>query len=79
MLNAQETYRDWLLHLDETDPLRKELLGIENNDNEIEERFYQNLAFGTAGLRGKVGAGTNRMNFFTVGKATQGIAEYICS
>ena len=79
MLNAQETYREWLLHLDETDPLRKELLEIENDENEIEERFYQNLAFGTAGLRGKVGAGTNRMNFYTVGKATQGIADYICA
>ena len=79
MLNAQERYRDWLLHLEEDDPLRKELVAIENDENEIEERFYQNLAFGTAGLRGKTGAGTNRMNIYTVGKATQGIADYICS
>ena len=79
MLNAQERYRDWLLHLEEDDPLRKELVAIENDENEIEERFYQNLAFGTAGLRGKTGAGTNRMNIYTVGKATQGSADYICS
>ena len=51
MLNAQERYRDWLLHLEEDDPLRKELVAIENDENEIEERFYQNLAFGTAGIK----------------------------
>ena len=79
MLNAQERYRDWLLHLGEDDPLRQQLTDIEHDENEIEERFYQNLAFGTAGLRGKVGAGTNRMNVYTVGKATQGIADYIRS
>ena len=77
MLNAQERYREWLLHLEDGDPLREELLKIENDEDEIEERFYQDLAFGTAGLRGKTGAGTNRMNVYTVGRATQGIADYI--
>ncbi|MGI5887918.1 MAG: phospho-sugar mutase [Oscillospiraceae bacterium] len=76
-MNARERYQEWLDRLDPSDPLRKELLTIEGNDKEIEERFHQDLAFGTAGLRGKVGAGTNMMNFLTVGKATQGIADYI--
>ncbi|MCR5255530.1 MAG: phospho-sugar mutase [Acetatifactor sp.] len=57
--------------------LLEELKLIENNDLDIRERFYKDLSFGTAGLRGKVGAGTDRMNVFTVGKATQGISDYI--
>ncbi|MBR4832384.1 MAG: phospho-sugar mutase [Butyrivibrio sp.] len=72
-------YNEWLDNLKDEDPLKKELLGIKGDDKEIEDRFYQDLSFGTAGLRGKVGAGTNRMNFLTVGKASQGIAQYIVS
>ena len=56
---------------------KKELLAIKGNDKEIEDRFYKELEFGTAGLRGVIGAGTNRMNKYTVGKATQGLANYI--
>ena len=78
-MNYQERYREWLNHLNKTDPMLQELLAIENDENEIEDRFYQELSFGTAGLRGKLGAGTNRMNFLTVGKATRGIADYIVS
>lgn len=56
---------------------REELLGIANNDDEIKDRFYKDLEFGTGGLRGVIGAGTNRMNIYTVRKATQGLANYI--
>lgn len=78
-MNAQERYQEWLQKLADGDPLKQELLSIQGNTEEINERFYQDLAFGTAGLRGKIGAGTNRMNFLTVGKATQGIADYIAA
>ncbi|MCR4757210.1 MAG: phospho-sugar mutase [Butyrivibrio sp.] len=76
-MNYKERYNEWLTNLSDGDPLKAELLQIGDDDKDIEERFYQDLAFGTAGLRGKVGAGTNRMNFLTVGKASQGIADYI--
>ena len=76
-MNAQERYRLWLENVSEEDELYADLKSIQDNDSEIEERFYQELTFGTAGLRGKLGAGTNRMNHFMVAKATQGIAEYI--
>ena len=56
---------------------KAELTAIKENDNEIKERFYKDLEFGTAGLRGVIGAGTNRMNIYTVRKATQGLANYI--
>ncbi|MBE6117895.1 MAG: phospho-sugar mutase [Erysipelotrichaceae bacterium] len=77
-MTAKERYYEWLEKLKDGDPLKAELLRIKDDEKDIEERFYQGLSFGTAGLRGIVGAGTNRMNFFTVGKATQGIAEMIC-
>ncbi|MBR2066720.1 MAG: phospho-sugar mutase [Solobacterium sp.] len=77
MNEARQRYEEWLEKLDHNDPLYAELLSIKDDDKEIEERFYQYLTFGTAGLRGKVGAGTNRMNPYMVGKATQGIANYI--
>ena len=76
-MNAQERYRLWLENVSEEDELYADLKSIQDNDSEIEERFYQELTFGTAGLRGKLGAGMNRMNHFMVAKATQGIAEYI--
>lgn len=76
-MNAQKRYEEWLRNVPESDPLYEQLKGMSENQKEIEESFYQDLKFGTAGLRGVVGAGTNRMNFYTVGKATQGIADYI--
>lgn len=57
--------------------LQDELLSVEGKDEEILDRFYKNLEFGTAGLRGVIGAGTNRMNVYTVGQATQGLADYL--
>ncbi len=78
-MSYKERYNEWLEKLSDSDPLKAELLAIKDDDKEIEDRFYQDLSFGTAGLRGKVGAGTNRMNFLTVGKASQGVADYIVS
>ena len=72
-----DKYRDWMDRLPENDPLRKEMKEIEGDHRAIRERFQLDLSFGTAGLRGIVGAGTNRMNFHTVGRATQGIANFI--
>ena len=76
-MGYMEKYREWVEKLPENDPLRKELAEIEGDHRAIRERFQLDLAFGTAGLRGIVSAGTNRMNYYTVGRATQGIANYI--
>ncbi len=76
-MNAKERYNEWLEKLDRSDPLYQQLLDIQDDPKAIEERFYQNITFGTAGLRGKVLAGTNCMNYLTVGRATQGLANYI--
>lgn len=74
---AAEQYERWLSVIPDGDPLKEELLTIREKPDAIRERFYQEITFGTAGLRGISGAGTNRMNRFTVGRATQGIADYI--
>lgn len=76
-MNAMKTYETWLERLPKSDPLYEELLAIRGNEREITDRFYQEIVFGTAGLRGICGAGTNRMNAYTVGRATQGIADTI--
>ena len=76
-MNYIESYNSWLNNPLVDDQTKQELLSIKDNDEEIKDRFYQTLAFGTAGLRGKLGAGTNRMNKYIVGKATQGIADFI--
>ena len=78
-MHYQDNFNDWMKHLTDDDPLKSELIKIENDEKEKEDRFFQHLSFGTAGLRGKVGAGTNRMNIYTVGKATQGVADFIVS
>ena len=70
-------YSLWSTDLFFDESTRSELLAIRGDENEIKERFYQDLAFGTAGLRGLLGAGTNRMNIYTVAKATAGVAAYI--
>ncbi len=76
-MSAEQLYEEWLEKLPENDPMRAELLAIRGDSRDITERFYQEIVFGTAGLRGICGAGTNRMNERTVGRATQGIANYI--
>ena len=76
-LNYLEEYKKWCESDEFDEETKKELLEIKDNPKEIEDRFYKELEFGTAGLRGIIGAGTNRMNKFVVGKATQGLANYI--
>lgn len=77
MKNYLEEYKKWCESPDFDEETKRELLGIKDDEKEIEDRFYKELEFGTAGLRGVIGAGTNRMNKYTVGKATQGLANYI--
>ncbi|SHL05459.1 alpha-phosphoglucomutase [Anaerocolumna jejuensis DSM 15929] len=72
-----EKYNKWTTSDYFDDETRKELLGLKGNDAEIKDRFYKDLEFGTGGLRGVLGAGSNRMNLYTVRKATQGLANYI--
>ena len=78
-MGYKEVYESWLSNPYFDEATKAELKGIANDEKEIEERFYTELEFGTAGLRGIIGAGTNRMNIYTVRKATQGLANYICS
>ena len=72
-----EEYKKWCESPEFDEETKRELLAIKDDKEEIEDRFYKELEFGTAGLRGIIGAGTNRMNPYTVGKATQGLANYI--
>ena len=75
-MNMQETYRLWREKATRDADLTKELQSIAENPAEIEDRFYRELEFGTGGLRGVIGAGTNRMNVYTVAKASQGYSRY---
>lgn len=76
-MNYMELYKAWLENPYFDEATKKELKDLEGNEKEIEDRFYTELEFGTAGLRGVIGAGVNRMNIYTVRKATQGLANYI--
>lgn len=76
-MNYREQYDFWLSDAYFDEATKQELREIAGNESEIEERFYKELEFGTGGLRGIIGAGTNRMNIYTVRKATQGLANYI--
>ena len=76
-MDYKKIYEEWLENPYFDDETKKELKAISQDENEIKERFYTELAFGTAGLRGIIGAGTNRMNIYTVRKTTQGLANYI--
>lgn len=77
LTNAMDNYKHWLNdpHMDEE--TKRELKSIADNAKEIEDRFYKDLEFGTGGLRGVIGAGTNRINVYTIGKATQGLAQFL--
>lgn len=77
MMEYKERYEEWLSNAYFDEATKAELESIKDDENEIKERFYTDLEFGTAGLRGIIGAGTNRMNIYTVRKATQGLANYI--
>lgn len=76
-MNYMEIYKQWCTDSYFDEDTRKELIAIQDNKAEIEDRFYRQLEFGTGGLRGVIGAGTNRMNIYTVRQATQGLANYI--
>ena len=73
----KEKYENWLANDSISEDLKEELRAIKDDEKEIEERFYKELDFGTGGLRGIIGAGTNRLNVITVGKATQGFANFL--
>ena len=72
----QKEYLRWKTLADDQD-VAAELQSMDGNEEQIEDAFYRNLAFGTGGLRGVIGAGTNRMNIYTVAKASQGLADYV--
>ena len=76
-MNYREAFDFWLTDSYFDEETKQELQGIRDNEAEVEDRFYKELEFGTGGLRGVIGAGTNRMNIYTVRKATQGLANYI--
>ena len=78
-MSYKEQYQFWLEDAYFDEKTKEELRGIADNEKEIEDRFYKELEFGTGGLRGVIGAVTNRMNIYTVRKATQGLANYIIS
>lgn len=77
MNRVQEHYELWLNDVSVDEATKAELRSIADQPKEIEDRFYRDLEFGTGGLRGVIGAGTNRMNVYTVGRATQGLAQYL--
>ena len=77
MNDWKSLYNEWITNALEDNDLIEELGAIRNDEVKIKDAFYQDLKFGTGGLRGKIGAGTNRMNVYTVAKATQGLAIYI--
>lgn len=76
-MDIMKVYGEWIANAKDDTDLISELESIKNDENEIHERFYTSLKFGTAGLRGVIGAGTNRMNIYVVRQATQGLANYV--
>ena len=77
MKDYKKIYEEWLANPYFDEATKEELRAIAGDENEIKERFYMDLEFGTAGLRGIIGAGINRMNIYVVRRATQGLANYI--
>ena len=77
MNNTNDLYNRWLAQPDLDDAVKAELVSITGDSDAVTDRFYRDLEFGTGGLRGVIGAGTNRMNLYTVRKATQGLADYL--
>lgn len=76
-MNEKELYKLWLEKAVDDADLQTELRSIEGDDEAIKDRFYRNLEFGTGGLRGVIGAGTNRLNVYTIRRVTQGLADYV--
>src|SRR6476620_6378206 len=77
MTRVQTEYQLWLEDPAIDAGTKEELQSIREDEKEIEDRFYKDLEFGTGGLRGVIGAGTNRINIYTVGRASQGLAQYV--
>ena len=77
MTNIKELYELWLEKTKNDPELNEELVCVRGNEDEIADRFYRSLEFGTAGLRGVLGAGTNRMNIYTVNQVTQGLCDFL--
>ena len=77
MLKKQSVYKEWCENATADEDLIKELLAIENDADKINDAFFKEMEFGTGGLRGKIGAGTNRMNVYTVARATLGLANFV--
>ena len=76
-MGIRQEYERWLMNTEDEQEVFQELESIKDEPQAIEDRFYRELAFGTGGLRGVIGAGTNRMNIYTVRKASQGLADYL--
>ncbi|MCJ7689038.1 MAG: phospho-sugar mutase, partial [Clostridiaceae bacterium] len=76
-MTYMKKYEEWSKNEYFDEKTREELRSISGDDKEIQDRFYMDLEFGTAGLRGKLGAGLNRMNIYIISRATQGLADYI--
>src|SRR5690606_33597553 len=74
---AEKRFQHWYTHSELPPDLREELKSIQHSPREIEERFHSQLSFGTGGLRGQLGAGTNRLNIYTIRKASLGLAHYL--
>ena len=77
MNDVKSLFSLWLEKTKDNPEIQRELLSVNDNEEEILDRFYKNLEFGTAGLRGVLGAGTNRMNIYVVRQATQGLANWV--
>ncbi len=75
-MDYKSRYNEWLNNTYFNDEFRAELKALEGDEKEIEERFYMDMAFGTGGMRGIIGAGTNRMNEYVIRKASQGFANF---
>lgn len=76
-MNITEEYNRWLQHTTDNEAIHQELLAMQEDQKLLEDAFYCDLVFGTAGLRGVMGAGTNRMNSYIVARASQGVANYL--
>ena len=76
-MTITEKLHQWLVNATEDSDLVEELRQIQNDPEAVKDRFYRDLEFGTGGLRGVIGAGTNRMNIYTIRRATQGLADYL--
>ena len=76
-MNYRKVYKEWIENPYYDEETKTELLAIKDDEKEIEDRFYKELEFGTGGMRGIIGAGTNRMNKYTVRKAAQGLASFV--